>query len=82
MKKIWAREEPVVHEGREISLPYTGEGAMGVGKPLKSILHMNPNIPVYLGTGMESMVRLPRSGLRTAASTFWRCNTRVKSFAV
>jgi F420-dependent oxidoreductase-like protein len=58
MKKIWAREEPVTHEGREISLPYTGEGAMGVGKPLKSILHMNPDIPVFLGTGMESTVRM------------------------
>ena len=58
MKKILAREEPVVHEGKEISLPFTGEGAMGIGKPLKSILHMNPNIPIYLGTGMESTVRL------------------------
>ena len=58
MKKIWAREEPVTHEGREISLPYTGEGALGIGKPLKSILHMNPNIPVFLGTGMESTVRM------------------------
>ena len=58
MKKIWAREEPVTHEGREISLPYTGEGAMGVGKPLKSILHMNPDIPVFLGTGMEATVKL------------------------
>jgi F420-dependent oxidoreductase-like protein len=58
MKKIWAREAPVTHEGREISLPFTGEGALGVGKPLKSILHMNPNIPIWLGTGMEATVRL------------------------
>lgn len=58
MKKIWARQEPVTHEGREISLPFTGEGALGIGKPLKSILHMNPNIPIWLGTGMESTVRL------------------------
>jgi F420-dependent oxidoreductase-like protein len=58
MKKIFAREEPVSHEGEEISLPYTGPGAMGVGKPLKSILHMNPDIPIWLGTGMESTVRL------------------------
>jgi F420-dependent oxidoreductase-like protein len=58
MKKIFAREEPVTHEGKEISLPYAGEGAMGVGKPLKSILHMNPDIPIFLGTGMESTVRL------------------------
>ena len=58
MKKIFAREEPVTHEGREISLPYKGEGAMGIGKPLKSILHMNPNIPIWLGTGTEANVRL------------------------
>ena len=48
----------MTHDGREISLPYTGEGAAGVGKPLKSILHMNPDIPIYLGTGNESTVKL------------------------
>jgi F420-dependent oxidoreductase-like protein len=58
MKKILRREEPVVHDGKEISLPYTGDGAMGIGKPLKSILHMNPDIPIWLGTGMESTVKL------------------------
>tara|TARA_A100001037_G_scaffold193318_1_gene172984 strand:+ start:9332 stop:10372 length:1041 start_codon:yes stop_codon:yes gene_type:complete len=58
MRKIFAREEPVTHEGTEISLPYTGEGALGIGKPLKSIMHMNPDIPIFLGTGMESTVRL------------------------
>lgn len=58
MRKIFRREAPVVHEGREISLPYTGEGAMGVGKPLKSILHMNPDIPIWLGTGNEATVKL------------------------
>jgi alkanesulfonate monooxygenase SsuD/methylene tetrahydromethanopterin reductase-like flavin-dependent oxidoreductase (luciferase family) len=31
---------------------------MGIGKPLKSILHMNPRIPIWLGTGSESNVRL------------------------
>src|SRR5690606_16817197 len=58
MRKVFRREEPVTHEGEEISLPYTGEGAAGVGKPLKSILHMNPNIPIYLGTGNAATVRL------------------------
>src|ERR1700684_2817307 len=29
MRKIFAREEPVTPQGREISLPYKGEGAMG-----------------------------------------------------
>ena len=39
-------------------LPYTGPGAAGVGKPLKSILHMNPDMPIYLGTGNEATVKL------------------------
>jgi F420-dependent oxidoreductase-like protein len=58
MRKIFRREAPVAHAGKEISLPYTGEGALGVGKPLKSILHMNPDIPIYLATATESMVKL------------------------
>jgi F420-dependent oxidoreductase-like protein len=58
MRKVFAREEGLTHEGREISLPYRGEGAMGIGKPLKSILHMNPKIPIWLGTGSESNVKL------------------------
>jgi F420-dependent oxidoreductase-like protein len=58
MKKILAREAPVTHDGKEISLPFHGDGALGIGKPLKSILHMNPHIPIWLGTGMESTVKL------------------------
>src|SRR5215467_3539359 len=58
MRKIFAREAPVTHDGKEISLPYTGPGAVGLGKPLKSILHMNPRIPIYLATGSESTVKL------------------------
>jgi F420-dependent oxidoreductase-like protein len=58
MRKIFRRDQPVTHDGREIGLPYTGEGASGVGKPLKSILHMNPDIPIYLATGSESTVKL------------------------
>ncbi|MEE2777516.1 MAG: LLM class F420-dependent oxidoreductase [Acidobacteriota bacterium] len=57
-RKIWQRQEPLTHDGEEISLPFTGEGAMGIGKPLKSILHMNPEIPVWLATGTEAMIKL------------------------
>jgi F420-dependent oxidoreductase-like protein len=57
MRKIFAREEPVTHDGKEISLPYRGEGSSGLAKPLKSILHMNP-IPIYLATGSETTVKL------------------------
>ena len=58
MRKVFKREAPVEHEGKEISLPFTGEGALGIGKPLRSILHMNPNIPIWLGTGTETNVKL------------------------
>ena len=57
MRKIFARDAPVTHEGKEISLPYKGEGSSGLAKPLKSILHMNP-IPIYLATGSETTVKL------------------------
>jgi F420-dependent oxidoreductase-like protein len=58
MKKIWKREGPVVHEGTEISLPYHGPGATGLGKPLKSILRGNPDIPVYIGASTPGNIRL------------------------
>jgi F420-dependent oxidoreductase-like protein len=58
MKKIWKRDGPVVHDGAVISLPYSGPGSSGLGKPLKSILHGNPNIPVYLGASSPNNIRM------------------------
>jgi alkanesulfonate monooxygenase SsuD/methylene tetrahydromethanopterin reductase-like flavin-dependent oxidoreductase (luciferase family) len=58
MQKIFRRDGPVSHDGREISLPYRGEGATGLGKPLYSILHPAARIPVYLGSGSDLMLRL------------------------
>ena len=50
MRKVLHRE-PLVHDGVEIRLPYDGPGALGQGKPLRSILHPNPDIPIWLATG-------------------------------
>jgi len=58
MRKIWRRDGPVTHDGTEIALPYAGPGATGLGKPLKSILHGNPDIPVMLGTSTPGNIRL------------------------
>jgi F420-dependent oxidoreductase-like protein len=58
MRKILKREEPVTHAGPEIALPYIGPGAIGLGKPLKSILHGHPNIPIMLGASKPANLRL------------------------
>jgi len=49
LRKIWAREAPLEHEGEHYQIPYRGAGASGLGKPLKSILH-GRQIPIYLAT--------------------------------
>jgi F420-dependent oxidoreductase-like protein len=58
MRKVNRREGPVRHEGREISLPYGGEGSAGLGKPLMSILHTNVDLPIWCGSGSEATVKL------------------------
>ena len=50
MRKVLAREEPVTHDGRQIPLPWTGDGAVGQGKPLKSILHPTDGIEIWLAS--------------------------------
>src|SRR5579871_3171167 len=50
VQKVFARE-PLTHEGPEISLPYRGPGALGQGKPLRSILHPTGHIPLWLASG-------------------------------
>lgn len=51
VRKVLDREGPVSHDGPEIQLPYQGPGALGQGKPLKSILHSNPGIELWMASG-------------------------------
>ncbi len=47
MRQIFAREEPVVFEGRHYQLPFPH--GTGLGKPLKSTVHpLRSDIPIYL----------------------------------
>jgi F420-dependent oxidoreductase-like protein len=48
VRQIFAREEPLVHEGEHYQIPYQGPDATGLGKPLKSILHGRSDLPIYL----------------------------------
>lgn len=50
MKQIFARQGPVTFEGQVYQLPYTGVGATGLGKPLKSILQATEAIPIFAAT--------------------------------
>ena len=45
IRQILAREKPVEFHGEHYDIPVTGPGTTGHGKPLKSILHGNPNLP-------------------------------------
>ncbi len=47
VKQIIAREAPSTFEGDQYQLPYAGPGATGLGKPLKSILHCEEDVPIY-----------------------------------
>jgi len=58
MRQVFRREGPVAYHGRAISLPYDGPGATGVGKPLKSILHTNPDTPIFIAAGGAANVAL------------------------
>ena len=47
IRTILRREEGAEFHGEEYDLPYTGPGATGLGKPLKSILHGRADLPIY-----------------------------------
>ena len=47
LRKILKREAALQHQGELYQIPYTGPGATGLGKPLKSILHGDPDMPIY-----------------------------------
>jgi len=50
IRKILAREGPVTNDGPHYPLPYRGENSVGLGKPLKSIVHpLRADIPIWLG---------------------------------
>ena len=48
VRAIFKREQPLVYSGKYYQIPYDGTDQTGLGKPLKSILHRSPDIPIYL----------------------------------
>ncbi len=50
VRTILRREERLTFDGRLFQIPYQGRDATGLGKPLKSTLNAQPDIPVYLAS--------------------------------
>ena len=60
MRAIMEREDYLNFQGDMYTVPATGEGTTGLGKPLKSMLYANAEIPIYTAS-------ITPAGLRCAA---------------
>jgi F420-dependent oxidoreductase-like protein len=50
VRQVLARDQPVRGDGPHYPLPYQGPGALGLGKPLRSITHpLRSDLPIWLG---------------------------------
>jgi len=59
IRRILERKAPLEYRGEHYQIPYTGPGATGLGKPLRSIIHGNPGLKIYTAS-------FAPAGLRTA----------------
>ena len=58
VRQVFERKAPMSIDGKLYQIPYTGEGSMGLGKPLKSTLAAAPDIPIYLASIGPKNVKL------------------------
>jgi len=50
IRKVLAREAPVTNDGPHYPLPFNGDNSVGLGKPLKPIVHpLRSDVPIWLG---------------------------------
>jgi F420-dependent oxidoreductase-like protein len=59
IRRILERQAPLEFHGEHYQIPYTGPGATGLGKPLRSIIHGDPSLKIYTAA-------IAPAGLRTA----------------
>jgi F420-dependent oxidoreductase-like protein len=59
IRQILRREGPLTFQGEHYQIPYAGPDATGLGKPLKSIVHGDPSMPIYTAS-------ITPAGLRAA----------------
>jgi F420-dependent oxidoreductase-like protein len=58
-RDVWKREAPLVHSGKNFTLPLPPEQGTGLGKPLKIIAHpVRSEIPIWIASLGEKNVEL------------------------
>lgn len=58
-RDVWKREAPLVHNGKNFTLPLPPEQGTGLGKPLKIIAHpVRSEIPIWIASLGEKNVEL------------------------
>ena len=58
-RDVWKREAPLVHNGKNFTLPLPPEQGTGLGKPLKIIAHpVRSEIPIWIAALGEKNVEL------------------------
>jgi F420-dependent oxidoreductase-like protein len=62
VRQILGRERPLEFEGEHYQIPYRGANATSLGKPLRSIVHGDPGLPIYTAS-------ITPAGLRVAGET-------------
>ncbi|MBV8959317.1 MAG: LLM class flavin-dependent oxidoreductase, partial [Actinobacteria bacterium] len=51
IRQVMRREAPVTSDGPHYPLPFTGANSIGLGKPLKPIVHpLRADLPIWLGS--------------------------------
>ncbi len=58
VRRVIAREAPLQYAGYHYQLPYQGADSTGLGKPLKSILHGDPDMKIYTAAITDGGIRL------------------------
>jgi F420-dependent oxidoreductase-like protein len=59
IRQVLERKAPLEFHGEQYDIPYTGPGATGLGKPLRSIMHGDPSLKIYTAS-------ISSAGLRTS----------------
>ena len=58
IRRVLRRDEPLDFQGEFYQHPYRGPGSVGLGKPLRTILHpVRPDVPIFIGSEGPKNVR-------------------------